>query len=363
MLVGNRAGARFRRLRNVADAEAQRPIAQVTTSTYSARTNECRPRSASSGFSRDAFVEEASMQASGCRLCLGSDVFDTGLRALDHEHGGLHRVFECRECTGRFISDIPPLIEKVQEERVDAFDRPARHEAQRAYFAGKKVADEHDYPYSLIPLVRQYSSGNRVLDLGCGGSQFLPLIKQLGYEATGFEGDPVNVQIAREQRVEVLSGDWSRIGECFGGRRFNCIVSDQVFEHMLDPIGTLEALSAILAPDGVLIFRFPNEGSMRRRVELAWCRLKGNTQPMSYFVDHWNYFNERAARWTFASAGYEVLRVKKDLSLHGYLARKLFDPLSAHPGAARLVARTIAKVDTNLLSNGLTVVARRTTAH
>jgi hypothetical protein len=89
------------------------------------------------------------------------------------------------------------------------------------------------------------------------------------------------------------------------------------------------------------------------------CRLKGSTRPLSYFVDHWNYFNERAARRTFAAAGYEVLRVKKDLSVHGYLARRLFDPLAAHPAAARLVARTIAKVDSNLLSNGLTVVARR----
>ena len=115
----------------------------------------------------------------------------------------------------------------------------------------------------------------------------------------------------------------------------------------------------ILAPAGVIIFRFPNEGSLRRKLELAMCRLKGNVRPLSYFVDHWNYFNERAARRTFSSAGYEVLRVKKDLSVHGYLARKLFDPLAAHPTAARLVARTIAKVDNNFLSNGLTVVARR----
>ena len=207
--------------------------------------------------------------------------------------------------------------------------------------------------------VRRYSAGNRVLDLGCGASQFLPLIQRLGYAAIGFEGDPARAQIAREQGVEVVSGDWMRIGDCFPDRCFDCIVSDQVFEHMLDPIGTMTALGAVLAPDGVIIFRFPNEGSLRRKLELAMCRLKGNVRPLSYFVDHWNYFNERAARRTLASAGYRVLRVKKDLSVHGYLARKLFDPLAAHPAAARLVARTIAKVDSNLLSNGLTVVARR----
>ncbi len=297
-----------------------------------------------------------------CRLCLGSDVFDTGLRALDHESGDLLRVFECRGCTGQFIAEIPPRIEKVQAGNAEVFDAPERREAQRTHFAAKKAADEHDYPFSLIPLVRQYATGKRVLDLGCGASQFLPLIQREGYEAIGFEGDPARATIAREQGVEVLSGDWSRIGDCFGDRQFDCIVSDQVFEHMLDPIGTLAELAGILAPGGIIIFRFPNEGSLRRKLELAMCRLKGNTRPLSYFVDHWNYFNERAARRTFTSAGYKVLRVKKDLSVHGYLARKLFDPLAAHPAAARIVARTIAKVDTNLLSNGLTVVARRRAA-
>jgi SAM-dependent methyltransferase len=302
------------------------------------------------------------MQEFRCRLCLSSNVGDTGLRALDHEQKSLHRVFECGDCTGRFIAEIPPMIEKVQSDSAEIFDSAERREAQRAHFAAKRAADEHDYPYSLIPLVQHYARGKRVLDLGCGASQFLPLIQEFGYEATGFEGDPARAKIAREQGVEVLSGDWSRIGEVFRDRRFNCIVSDQVFEHMLDPIGTLVGLGDILAPDGVIIFRFPNEGSVRRKLELTMCRLRGNTQPLSYFIDHWNYFNERAARRTFASAGYEVVRVKKDLSLHGYLARKLFDPLAAHPAAARLVARTIAKVDTNLLSNGLTVVATRAAA-
>ena len=299
------------------------------------------------------------MPADRCRLCLGREVFDTKLRALDHDSGELLRVFECLDCTGRFIAEIPPLIDKVQADNVGVFAAPERREMQRAHFAAKRAADEHDYPFSLIPLVQRYCAGNRILDLGCGASQFLPLIRRIGYMATGFEGDPARAQIAREQGVEVVSGDWMRIGDCFPERRFDCIVSDQVFEHMLDPIGTLTAIGAVLASDGVIIFRFPNEGSLRRKLELAMCRLKGNVRPLSYFVDHWNYFNERAARRTFASAGYRVLRVKKDLSVHGYLARKLFDPLASHPAAARLVARTIAKVDSNLLSNGLTVVARR----
>ena len=72
-----------------------------------------------------------------CRLCLGSDIDDTGLQALDHERGDLLRVFECRDCTGRFIAEIPPLIEKVQTDNAETFDAPERREGQRAHFAAK----------------------------------------------------------------------------------------------------------------------------------------------------------------------------------------------------------------------------------
>jgi hypothetical protein len=52
--------------------------------------------------------------------------------------------------------------------------------------------------------------------------------------------------------------------------------------------------------------------------------MRGNDRPLSYFVDHWNYFNERAARTCFSIANYQVLRIKKDLSLQGFLVRKVF---------------------------------------
>jgi hypothetical protein len=132
---------------------------------------------------------------------------------------------------------------------------------------------------------------------------------------------------------------------------------------MLDPIGTLRSLKHLLADRGVVIFRFPNEGSWRRRAELALAQLSGNDQPLSYFVDHWNYFNEQAARQCFAKAGYEVLRLKKDLSLQGFLMRKVFIRFDAMPGLRAAVSRTIATVDSNALSNGLTVVSRPSAVH
>jgi SAM-dependent methyltransferase len=291
-------------------------------------------------------------------MCFSSEIRDTNLRALDDSSRRLYLVYECTSCTGRFIADRPDRIEKVEDDTADVFASPDRVARQRAHFAWKRIFDENDYPYSLIPLIERWAPGRRLLDLGCGASQLLPMLMERGYDAIGFEGDPARAQVARENGVTILSGDWRKISDIVGEDRFDCIVSDQVFEHMLEPVSTLRSLKPALADGGVVIFRFPNEGSWRRKAELAWARLRHNNRPLSYFVDHWNYFNERAARECFSAAEYEVLKVKKDLSLHGYLVRKVFPNLAMVPGLPPLVSRAIAVVDSNAFSNGLTVVSR-----
>jgi SAM-dependent methyltransferase len=293
-----------------------------------------------------------------CPLCFSAEIRDTQLRALDDKSRRMHLVYECRHCTGRFVADRPERIEKVDDEAAAAFASPERVAQQRAHFAWKRIFDENDYPYSLIPLIERWAPGRRVLDLGCGASQLLPLLMKRGFDAVGFEGDPARAQVARENGVTIVSGDWRKIADIVGSDRFDCIVSDQVFEHMLDPVDTLDSLKSVLADGGVVIFRFPNEGSWRRKAELAWARLRGNNRPLSYFVDHWNYFNERAARTCFSTANYEVLHIKKDLSLQGFLVRKVYPKLALLPGLPQLASRTIAAIDSNALSNGLTVVSR-----
>ena len=300
----------------------------------------------------------ATRVVTACPLCLSQDIHDTNLRALDYTSRRLHLVYECATCTGRFVADRPEHISKVEEQTAAAFASPERVAEQRAHFAWKRIFDDNDYPYSLIPLIERWAPSKRVLDLGCGASQLLPLLMRRGFDVVGFEGDPARAQVARENGVTIVSGDWRNIATIVGGNRFDCIVSDQVFEHMLDPVGTLRALKPALTDNGVVIFRFPNEGSWRRKAELAWVRLRRRNRPLSYFVDHWNYFNARAARACFSTAGYDVLRLKKDLSLHGYLVRKVFPKLAAIPGLPQLVSRMIAAVDSNALSNGLTVVSR-----
>ncbi len=65
------------------------------------------------------------------------------------------------------FADRPERIEKVEDETAATFAAPERVAQQRAHFAWKRIFDENDYPYSLIPLIQRWAPGRRILDLGC----------------------------------------------------------------------------------------------------------------------------------------------------------------------------------------------------
>jgi hypothetical protein len=66
-------------------------------------------------------------------MCTADDIYDTTLKAIDHETGRRHFVYECRNCTGRFIADRPQAIEKVDDSIAAAFASPERVAEKRAH--------------------------------------------------------------------------------------------------------------------------------------------------------------------------------------------------------------------------------------
>lgn len=291
-----------------------------------------------------------------CPICDSDDIEDTGFRAQNNELKVQHRVYRCLNCTGRFLTDRPTSISKVN---VPQDERPseASIEHVRHYFQNKKSLDAYDYPFSLIPLIEQHTRGKRILEIGCGASQLLSMLQERRFEVEGFEGDPAALWLARERGPAVWTGDWDAISHILKGRQFDCIVTDQVFEHTLRPGHFLKELRRLLAPEGKLIFRLPNEGSLRRNLELAWARLRRSDHTRSYFVDHWNYFNSRALKICLQSNGYHVLSLKQDLSPQGFIMGKFLKKMSAYPALCRALGKTMARIDSPLLSNGLTIVA------
>ena len=104
----------------------------------------------------------------------------------------------------------------------------------------------------------------RLLDYGCGNGSFLGQMKNLGWDATGFELDQQAAKVASESfGVKVYSGKLSEIANA--EEPFDVITLGHVIEHLPDPIGTLKECSRLLKPGGRLVIVTPNFDSLGRK--------------------------------------------------------------------------------------------------
>lgn len=104
----------------------------------------------------------------------------------------------------------------------------------------------------------------RVLEVGCGGSEYLPYFaKEFGYGLWGIDYSPTGAALAR-RNLELL-GLPGRIiqGDFFDralleGERFTAVCSFGVIEHSLEPERFIARKAELLAPGGVALTQVPN---------------------------------------------------------------------------------------------------------
>jgi 2-polyprenyl-3-methyl-5-hydroxy-6-metoxy-1,4-benzoquinol methylase len=109
----------------------------------------------------------------------------------------------------------------------------------------------------------------KLLDLGCGSGFMLKLTKELGWDVTGLEIDPLAVSAARGKGLNVIEGDYRNLAHFFNV--YDCIICSHVLEHVHQPQMLLELLLKALKPQGVLFLSLPNANShVRAQFEEHW---------------------------------------------------------------------------------------------
>lgn len=139
-----------------------------------------------------------------------------------------------------------------------------------------------------------------VLDVGCGGGDFLKLLSERGVDTIGIEPSGSLVKIARSSGYKVIH-DYVRAesleGLSLGG--FTCL---QVLEHLDSPVSFLKTLREALSVKGVGVIEVP---SLEKITE--------GRRFYDFFGDHLNYFNARTLRMCCELAGLDVLKIERRL--------------------------------------------------
>jgi 2-polyprenyl-3-methyl-5-hydroxy-6-metoxy-1,4-benzoquinol methylase len=154
------------------------------------------------------------------------------------------------------------------------------------------------------------SKVERVLDIGCAEGDFGAAVKrEKSAEVWGVEIDPAAARIAETKLDRVIRGDALDVLASLPDGFFDCVVMNDVLEHLAWPELLLERLRPKLAPDSVLVASIPNV----RFYTVIWdLVVRGEWRYQEFGVmdrTHLRFFTRRSIERLFRDQGYRVLQI------------------------------------------------------
>ena len=135
----------------------------------------------------------------------------------------------------------------------------------------------------------------RVLDIGCSDGLLLDVLSEAGWQTLG-----IDAYRDTPPRADVLSGNF--LQNAISGR-FDLITAVHSFEHLDDPVATLERCASLLHPGGRLFIVVPNFAGW-------WSRAAGPRWPWLNPADHRFHYTEGAMRRLLEQNGFVLLSVR-----------------------------------------------------
>ena len=184
-----------------------------------------------------------------CNLCGGTEVEVVAQRDRD---GGALRTVICRRC-GLVWSDPRPIEARsyYEEEYRRDYKNVTAPTLKHICRAGRVAFDRRRR------ITRYLRAGQRLLDIGSGGGEFVYLMGRLGLRATGIEPNRGYANFSREEYgLDVRAGF---LDDCdFSEGEFDVVTMWHALEHTEDPASIFRRVRAWLKPQGVFVVEVPN---------------------------------------------------------------------------------------------------------
>jgi SAM-dependent methyltransferase len=212
---------------------------------------------------------------------------------------GNYILEECSSCGLIFQKEILTdfLMEKLYERWID----PKRvFEEEEKTFELDYYARYSQETATLISYFNAIPTQLKFLDFGMGWGKWLKLVQGFGVQAFGTELSESRINYAKKFGISVIS--WEELGS----HKFDLINTEQVFEHIPNPLETLLQLKKSLKPSGLIKISVPNGSGLKNRLnELDWKAEKGSRKsfnPVSP-LEHINCFNNNSIKVMADQAG------------------------------------------------------------
>lgn len=205
----------------------------------------------------------------------------------------------CRNCGLAFLSQEPE--DRTQE------DKYWDNNKQKEIYTDNKIEVNFERDFEKkIKLINSITEKGRLLDIGCGTGQFLRVARKEGWDVYGLDISQEASRIAGEKYgIRVFVGKPEQFETC--NTMFECVSLWDTIEHFKDPVVSLEAISSLLVPGGVIVLRTPNNNALLRKIArfFAGFGIKSFLKYI-YYAPHYFYFNARTLKKILEKTGFKV---------------------------------------------------------
>jgi len=213
-----------------------------------------------------------------------------GMVESEYLEGATYVLRECGVCGLIYQRDVPNklLMERIYEHWIDPKKVFVRHLSQDGLEKYSYYAQEI---MQIISYIGKMPSEVSVFDFGMGWGKWALMAKAFGCDSFGLEFSIERIQYAKGNGIKVIN--WDEIPKY----RFDFINTEQVFEHLQDPLQTLRHLSSGLRTNGILKISVPGVNDIRRRLKIMdWSSPKGSKYSLNPVapLEHINYFRRQS---------------------------------------------------------------------
>ena len=148
---------------------------------------------------------------------------------------------------------------------------------------------------------QEFTSGTRLLDIGCSLGYALEAGRRLGLDPVGLDLSETARRACHEQGFEAVDGSMNALP--FEAGRFDLVLMKHVLEHTPDPARALREVRRVTSPGACLMIAVPNLHYIKGRFA-AWKHRYYN--PKHAGREHYVYFSPSALTRLLEAEGFKV---------------------------------------------------------
>lgn len=148
-----------------------------------------------------------------------------------------------------------------------------------------------------------------ILEVGCGEGVFCRDLQRPDRELWGVEKNPEAARKAGEICTTVLVGDIDSLVDQLPADHFDCIIFNDVLEHLYEPWQTIRSVKPLLSARGVLVTSIPNFRYISNLITEILFEGEFRYKSEGGILDdtHIRFFTSKSIRRMFREEGYEII--------------------------------------------------------